>query len=293
MKRRTHVQASSLIIFLSIITIIVQFAVYYFFAAYYLIWGVSLLMCILSCHILQEQTSTYEACFNYSVLILFISTVIILLSFLGNAEAFLPYSGGMLGIILINWFIPSIHCFLRNMLDYGTRFEDYRSFYVQDSLLFFIVYIGIIIYGSFVKSAFPWAYTGSLNYANIIPFEAITIQIEDYLYGLLPLKDILLYLACRILLYIPYGYQMTFLFRKQGRLARLAALLALPLLIEISQYFFISYRFDIDDVIYALIGGILGSLFFNICNLIVRAVTGRNFLSKDSEYSFSNSKIHF
>ncbi len=293
MQRRTQVQASSLIILLSIITIIVQFAVYYFFSAFYIIWGVSILMCILSCHILQEQTSSYEACFNYSVLILFISAVITLLSFLGRGESFLPYSGGMLGILLINWLIPCIHCFLRNMLDYSTRFEDYRTFYRNDSILFFIIYIGILLYGSFAKTAFPWAYTGSLNYANILPFEAITIQIEDYLYGLLPLSDIIVYLACRIFLYVPYGYQMTFLLRKQGKLIRLTALLILPFLIEIFQYILIPGRFDIDDIIYALIGGILGSLLFYLCNLIVRVITGRDFLSRDNDYPFSNNKIHF
>lgn len=293
MHRRTHVQASSLIILLSIVTIIAQFAVYYFFSAVYIIWGISILMCIISCHILQEQTATYEACFNYSVLIMFISSVITTLSYLGEGGSFLPFTGGMLGIIIINWLIPCIHCFLRNMPDYGTRFEDYRTFYRNDSLLFFIIYIGIILYGSFVSSAFPQAYTGSLNYANFIPFEAITLQIEDYLYGLLPLGNIILYLACRIFLYVPYGYQMNFLLRKQGKPIRLAALLVLPLFIEIFQYIIIPGRFDIDDIIYALIGGILGSLLFCLCNLIVRVITGRDFLSKDSDYPYSNSRIHF
>jgi glycopeptide antibiotics resistance protein len=224
---------------------------------------------------------------------MFISSVIIALSYLGEGGSFLPYTGGMLGIIIINWLIPCIHCFLRNMLDYGTRFEDYRTFYRNDSLLFFIIYIGIILYGSFVPTAFPQAYTGSLNYANFIPFEAITLQIEDYLYGLLPLGNIILYLACRIFLYIPYGYQMNFLLRKHRKPIRLAALLVLPLLIEIFQYIIIPGRFDIDDIIYALIGGILGSLLFCLCNLIVRAVTGRDFLSKDSDYPYSSSRIHF
>lgn len=293
MLRRSHVHGSSLIIFLSIITIIIQFAVYYFIAAVFVIWGVSILMCIVCCHILLEQTSTFEACFDYSALILFISSVIAALSYLGEGGSFLPYTGGMLGIVVINWLMPCIYCFIRNMLDYGTRFEDYRTFYRNDSLLFFTIYIGIILYGSFDAKAFPWAYAGSLNYANIIPFEAITIQIEDYLYGLLSLSDIILYLACRILLYIPYGYQMTFLLRRYGRLLRLVGLLVFPLLVELFQYIFIPGRFDIDDVIYALIGGILGSLLFYLCNLIVRAITGRDFLSKDSGYPFSNSKIHF
>lgn len=293
MQRRTNIQASSLIILFSILTIIIQFAVYYFFAAFYIIWGVSILLCIVSCHVLQEQTSSYEVCFNYSVLTLFNSLIIIILSYLGKEQSFLPYTGLMLGISVINWLVPFIHCFLRNMLDYGTRFEDYRTFYRNDSILFFLLYIGIILYASFDKTAFSWAYLGSMNNANFIPFEAITYQIEDYLYGLIPLGDIAVYLCSRILLFLPYGYQMTLLMRKRGRLVRVSALLVLPFLLEVLQYIIIPTRFDIDDLIYAMIGGILGSLLFYLSNLIFRAFTGKDFLAKENDYSYSNSRIHF
>jgi glycopeptide antibiotics resistance protein len=132
-----------------------------------------------------------------------------------------------------------------------------------------------------------------LNTANFIPFEAITYQIEDYLYGLISLGDIVVYLCSRILLFLPYGYQMTLLMRKQGRLVRLSALLVLPFLLEVLQYIIIPSRFDIDDLIYALIGGVLGSLLFYLSNLVFRACTGKNFLAKENDYSYSNSKVHF
>ncbi|MDF2904813.1 MAG: putative rane protein [Herbinix sp.] len=293
MQRRTNIQVSSLIILLSIITILSQFVIYYFFAANYVIWGAAIVASLLCCHILLEQTSNYEACFNYSSLILFISFVIMLLSYFGKSQSLLPYTGTMLGIGIINWLIPCLYCFLRNMLDYSTRFEDYNMFYRNHSLLFFIIYLCVMIYGMFVEGAFPLAYQGTLETANIIPFEAITILIEDYLYGIIPLSDVLVYLLVRILIFLPYGFQLTLLLRRQSRLLRFIVLLLLPVIIEIFQYFIISYRSDIDDVIYAMIGGILGSILFYLCNLIFRAFTGKNFLAKDADYPFANSRIHF
>ncbi len=293
MQRRTHIQASSLIIFLSIITISIQFVIYYYFAAFYVIWGVAILLTLISCHLLLEQTSTYVACFNYSSLILFISAVIILLSLLNRDQVFLPYSGTMLGIAVIDWLLPCLYCFIRNILDYGTRFEDYNSFYRNHSLLFFVIYLIVLCYGFFGANAFPLAYRGTLDAANIMPFEAITILIEDYLYGIIPLSDILVYLLVRILVFLPYGFQATLLLRRQSRLPRFLALFFLPVILEIAQYIIIPQRADIDDIIYAMIGGILGSLLYYLCNLIFRTFTGKNFLANDTDYPFTNSGLHF
>ncbi len=293
MQRRTNVQVSSLIILLSIITICIQFVIYYFFAAAVVIWGIAALITLISCHILLEQTSTYEVCFNYSSLILFISAVILLLSFLNEDQAYLPFTGSMLGIAAINWLIPCLYCFIRNMLDYGTHIEDYDLFYRNHSVLFFVIYLGILCYGLFGVDAFPFAYQGTLNSPNIIPFETITIQIEDYLYSIIPLSDIVIYLLVRILVFLPYGFQMTLVLRRQPRLIRALGLFVLPVILELTQLFLIPKRFDIDDIIYAILGGILGSLLYYLCNMVFRAFTGKNFLSKETDYPFSNSGLHF
>ncbi len=293
MQRRPYIQVSSLIILLSVITILIQFVIYYFFAAIYLIWGVAAVITLLCCHLLLEETSTYDACFNYSSLIMFISFVIIILSYLGKNQAFLPYTGTMLGILVINWLLPCLYCFMRNMLDYGTRFEDYSTFYRNHSLLFFLIYLVVMLYGMFAEGAFPLVYRGALTSANMIPFEAITILIEDYLYGIIPLSDVLVYLLVRILIFLPYGYQITLLLRRQSRLPRFLALIMLPMVLEVIQYMIIPARCDIDDVIYAIIGGILGSTLFYLSNFIFRSITGKNFLAKATDYPFANSRLHF
>lgn len=293
MQRRTHIQVSSLIIFISIITVMVQFIVYYYFSSILIIWGVACLISFLSCHILLEQTATYEACYQYSLLTLFNSLVITVLSYYGNDQSLLPFTGAMLGILFINWLIPSFHCYLRYMLDYGSKLDDYTTFYRNHSILFLLFYFGIILYTLFAVTAFPSVYRGTLESANVIPFQVITTQIEDYLYELIPLSDVLIYFLSRILLFLPYGFFITLLIRRRQRLLRFLLLLALPFLLELGQYFIIPSRFDIDDLIYALLGGILGSLSFYLQNGIFRTFNGREFLLKETDYPFSSSSLHF
>jgi glycopeptide antibiotics resistance protein len=293
MQRRTNIQVTSLIILLSIITILVQFVIYYFFSAFYIILGAAVLINALCCHLIIEQTATYEACFSYSVLNLFISTIIIVLSYFGKDLSLLPYTSLMLGIAIINWLIPSVHCFTRNMLDYGTRLEDYSAFYRKDSVLFFAVYLIFLLYTAFSKASFSFTSVGSLDTVNFIPFEAITIQIEDFLYDIVPLKNILTYLLSRILLFLPYGFQLALLLRRQGRLVRFASLLVLPLSVELVQYFLFPSRCDIDDIIYGLIGGIVGTLLFYLCNMLYRAFAGKDFLAGRGDAAYSRGKLRF
>ncbi len=293
MQRRSNIQVSSLIIIFSILTILIQFATYHFLEASFIIWGISGLISIACCHILLEQTVSYEACFNYSFLTLFVSLSIIATSYFGNVQTFLPYTSTMLGIAVINWLIPMIHCFLRSMFEYGTRIDDFNEFYRNQSIVFFLFYMVILIYGFFAKGAFPWAYRAVTESSNFTPFEVITNQIEDYIYGLIPLSDVITYLLSRILAYVPYGFYLSLALRKQTRLPRFIALLSLPFIIEVLQYFIISERCDVDDIIYAFLGGVIGTILFFLTNVIFRAISGKYFLMKDNNHRFSSNSLHF
>jgi len=293
MQRRSNIQISSLIILLSIITIILQFSAYYFFASFLLIIGISCIVSILSCHILLEQTTSYESCFQYSILTIFICIVIFILSYFGGENPLLPYSSALLGIIVINWFLPNFHSFLRNMFNYGSKIEDFPLFYRNSMIVFYIFYMATLLYASFAPNVFPWAYQNTINIFNIKPFWSVSGQIEDYFYGAIPISDIFIYLASRILTFIPYGFIVTLILRHQPRLLRFLALLLVPFLLEFFQYFILPGRCDIDDILYALLGGVIGSLIFYLTNLIFRAFSGSEFLSNENSYKFSGSSLHF
>jgi glycopeptide antibiotics resistance protein len=138
-----------------------------------------------------------------------------------------------------------------------------------------------------------WSYQGTLTSVNIVPFEVITIQIEEYLYGIVPLNNIVIYLLSRITAFIPYGFIIALLLRRKNRLPKYASLLILPIVMEVLQYFIFPTRCDIDDVIYAFLGGILGSVLFYLLNVIFRSVTGKEFLMRNSDYRYSGGALHF
>jgi hypothetical protein len=293
MQKRSHIETSALIVFLSILTILIQFAAYYFFASIYIILGIACLVTIVCSHILLEQTLSFESCFIYDLLILFISVVITFLTYFGNDNNIFPYTNILLWLIVINWLIPTLHCYLRNMLEYGNRIEDFTAFFRNSSILFNLFYLGILLYASFAGDAFPWMYRAVAEKANLTPFWSIATQIEDYMNHMIPLGDIITYLASRILLFFPYGYYSILLLRRRPRFVRFLALLLFPVILELLQFFLYPTRCDIDDVIYALIGGLLGASWFHLNNVIFRAVSGKAFLAKDTDFRYSKSSLHF
>jgi glycopeptide antibiotics resistance protein len=186
-----------------------------------------------------------------------------------------------------------LHCFLRYMLDYGTKIESFNDFYRNISIVFLLFYLGLIFYATFAGDAFPWAYPVKADTYNFIPFGVIATQIEDYLFASIPLNEIFTYLLSRILTFIPYGFYIALLLRRQGRLPRFFALLMLPFIIEVLQYIFIPSRCDIDDLIYAVLGGLIGSFSFFLMNVLFHVFSGRDFLVKETDYRFTNSPLHF
>ena len=136
MQRRSYIQISSLIVFLSIITILGQFAAYLFFASSYLILGITCLLTIICMTILIEQTLSYEPCFIYTFLTLFVSLIVAILTYLSNENPFIPFTNTLIFMVVFNWLIPYLYSMIRCMFDYGPRFEGFPSFYRNINIIF-------------------------------------------------------------------------------------------------------------------------------------------------------------
>lgn len=291
-QRRTNLQVSSLIIMLSIITIVLQFAAYYFFEAAYIVWGISCIVSIISCHIILQQAASYEAAYCFSLLTIFISLAITIVVYLGEAESFLPYTGIMTGIVIINWLLPLLHCIIRYIFDYSTRVEDFYIFYRNISIIFLVFYLGLLLYAAFTPDVFSWAYPIQTEGYNILPFEKLATLIENYLYKQASLGTIATYLMCRILIYMPYGFYLRLVLFNRTRITRLIVFMLLPLLVELVQFLVIPTRCDIDDIVYAALGAFFGSLSFFLFNSMVKAISGRDFLVNNTSH-YSHSSLYF
>lgn len=293
MQRRTNSQISSLLVLVSILTIILQIASYCFFGYNFIVLIISMVISVICCHILVEQAVSYGICFDYSILTIFMGLIVLVLACFSNDHAFITYSDILAGIIVINWLLPVLYCFIRNMIEIGSHVEDYPVFFCKSSILFLLTYLFILVYGSFDNVAIPSVYKSTNDFINLTPFWSISVQIEAYLSGKMPISDIILYLCSRILIFVPYGYYCVLLLRRKSKLIRLLSLLVLPFLIELFQGVLNSSRCDIDDLIYALIGGLLGTLFYYLMNSLYKVISGKDFLEKGNKYRMSGPPLHF
>lgn len=257
--------------------------------------GLSCIVSIICTHILLEQSLTYETDFIYSFLTLFVSLVITILTYYSKDQSIIPYSSLLFALSFVNWLIPTLHCFIRYMLDNSSRIQGFYSFYRNNSLVFILFYLGLTIYGILLPNAFQWFYTIPLTFdsGNFIPFNILSTQIEQYIYQQLPLTDIIVYLASRIVIYIPFGFYIYLFTRKNSRILRVLLFLFLPVLFETIQFYYNPSYCDIDDIIFGLIGVILGGLLYLLKNFIYRMFSGKDFLSNDNGYRNSGRPLHF
>jgi glycopeptide antibiotics resistance protein len=241
-------------------------------------------------HILLEKFLSYDPCFSYTLLNLFISLLIIIFSYLGGKNNILSYQPALLIFPAADWFIATFYCILRCLFDRGPRFSNFQVFYRNVSIVFILSYtvllIFILIYpGNSISSDY--------SNLNIIPFFTVATVIEDYINGKVTTDFIIQYLTKGIFLFVPYGFYVILLLRRSARLIRAFALLLLPVLIEVVQFTFLYGKADIDDIILGWLGGIIGGLSFHLLNLIFRTISDEGFLEKRSRYSSYHSSLHF
>ena len=291
--KRGSINNATLIILFSIAAVLVQFTAYYLLDSNYLRFGIAAIICLLFCHIILEQTLNYEFCFSYSLLNIFLCTIIILLSFVGSKETILTYHPVLFLFIAIDWLIPLLYSMIRNLADSSLKYSDFNVFYRNTSIVFIIFYLAILIVFLFLRNNSFVSYFTDISSINYIPFLSLATLIEHHISGYFTMAELLKYLALCIALFIPYGFYSTLMFRYQSRILRFLALLFLPLIIEILQLVFLLGKCDIDDVLLGLLGGFIGAILYHIVNTVYRTITDEDFLYTRTRYSFYGSSIHF
>ncbi|MGB8455119.1 MAG: VanZ family protein [Anaerocolumna sp.] len=290
---RSSINIATLIILFSFLTVLFQFGAYYFLDPVFIVYGIAALFSLIFSHVFLEQTLSYESCFSYTLLNIFLCTIILLLSYFGGNNSLITYHPDLTIFIILNWIIPVLYCVIRNLSDQSLKYNDFNKFYRNINIIFIIFYIGILITLLFFKNkSFVEHYT-DFNASNMIPFLTLATLIEDYITGYIASDIIIKYLVQGIVLFIPYGFYAILFLRYQSRLLRLLGLLVLPVLVEILQTIFKLGKTDIDDILLGLLGGFIGAILYHTVNRIYRTFTDEDFLYDRHRSSFINSSLHF
>ncbi len=292
--QRSSINIATLIIVFSILTVLVQFGAYYFFPdSVLLVYALAVLICFLFSHIFLEQTLSYESCFSYSLLNIFLCTIIVLLSYFWSNDSFLTYHPRLIGIIIVNWIIPVLYCIIRNLTDSAFKYGDFNKFYRNMNIVFASFYICILIFWLFLNNKSLVVFYSDFRSINLVPFLALATLIEDFLTGYGTFGGIIRYLVPGIALFIPYGFYAILLLRYQSRILRVLVLFLMPLLVEVLQRVFLLGKADLDDIILGFIGGFIGAIGYHILNRIYRTFTDEDFLYSRHHHSYSGSSLYF
>lgn len=290
---RSPIHVATLIILLSIISVTVQFILYFFLGISVLTFVISGILILICSHIFLELTLSYESIFNYTLLNTLVCIIIIGLSYFNDGTSFINYHSILLLFVILNLFLPIIYGTIRTLLDSGHKYINFKTFYYNCSFLCIILYIGIIINFLFINNADYIIYYNDFSKINFIPFLTLATLIEDYMDGFMSLSSIANYLLIGILIYIPYGYFISLFLSNQRKVIKFLCLFILPLGVEVLQLILLLGKCDMDDLILGVIGGIFGAFLYFLQNLIFRLVKDEDFLSHRSRYSFYRNDLHF
>jgi glycopeptide antibiotics resistance protein len=291
--QRSSISFTTLIILFSIITELAQFAAYYFLGPTVFVYCLAAFICFLFSHVFLEKTLSFEACFSYSLLNVFMCAIILALSYFGGTDSLLKYQPNLILFIILNWLVPLLYCVIRNLGDRALKYSDFNRFYRNTNLIFIFFYIGLFLFLLFFKNKTFVGYYTDIDTINLIPFFTIATLIENYINGSLTLGAVIKYIVYDTALFLPYGFYAVLLLRYQGRLIRFLVLLFLPALVEILQQVFSLGKCDLDDVLLGLLGGFIGAVLYHIVNRIYCFFTEEDFLYNRPHYSFSGRSLHF
>lgn len=133
--------------------------------------------------------------------------------------------------------------------------------------ILFILYIGFLLY--FIIFSDWYGRTGGMNeyHYNLVLFKEIKrFWIYREQLGWVSFAN----LFGNVLIFMPFGFFMPMASRYRSFFLTLFYSFGLSLLVETFQLFTKVGSFDVDDLLLNTIGGVIGYIFFVICNTIRR-----------------------
>ncbi len=287
MARRT-IKMTSLVVILSIISVILEFSVYYFTDLIWPMATLTILTSLILSHIFLETSLTYETGLLFSILSMILSTICTSLIYFNQTGGLLVYRNYIHMTTFFHWMIPMIYNTLRCLFDKGPRFVSFNSYFSKASVVFSIYYIGNLVYHTILDPIMmPYAFNTTNN--NFIPFFSTATHIEDFIYMGTGIGELVIYLLKIFVLFAPIGFYASLLVRdydkKTSFTVKAGVCLIIPLIFEGISYFQ-GNAINIDSCLYRFLGIFVGIVFLKILDAIFLYVTGEKFLFERNQYSF-------
>ena len=262
MKRKT-VSISTLIVLLSLISLIIEIAVYYVspnsVAPILVSWAAALFIS----HFCLE--ASYEYGYGLvNVIFMLVGSIIftIVLYFFGNN--LINYNFSLIYIILGNWVIPFAYSTIREIRDVADRFSGYEKYFKIMIYIFLVLYVVTIFIQFFISPIVSPFGSESFGAHNFVPYMSTGQYLEDTINSGAPLTPILYFLLELACLGLPAGFLIAYSWRRNPLVARIIAYIALPVALELIQYAYGVGYGSIDDVCTFLAGEIVGVIVYHI-----------------------------
>ncbi len=285
MPKSTSHTTTAVILF-SILTIVLEFAAYYLLKLSPVTFIITGLMALIITHVVLTLGYQFEACFSYQLLHVLIWGIVLFLLHTGNGSDFIQFSPLLFLFPAIHWGICVLYCIFRNLMDESTRFTNFKGYFIGSSIVFLLLYFVFLCYWLFLNNT-DNSYQSDLKAVNFVPFLTLAGFITDFIDKELTLSQILAFLADRIFVYLPYGFFIILLARRNTRLVRFALLLLFPVAVEVLQRLLLLGKGDLEDVLYGLLGAFVGGLCYHLLNRIYDNYKGENFLESHRRRSYS------
>ncbi|MCI8627146.1 MAG: hypothetical protein HFH36_14390 [Lachnospiraceae bacterium] len=274
------IRISSVSILAGVFVAILQTCLLYFLEDTWITLLVIALADLIISQYLLESSFSYHYCFRFLFVAELFTLAIGVPAYLGLYGTLLPFSVYMLWLAVLHFAVPSVFCMLRYLMDFGPRFMNYNLFFLESSLLLWAA----IIAGFFYCYVYQQPVLTHSDHVNLVPFYSLASLIEAYIETKADIRPTVYYLLQYAAFFIPVGFYLHLLIGKRLFL-RLFSFLFVPALIELEQYFLLPSMCDIDDLVPAFLGCIVGSLLFTMLNTICQSLHENDFLQKQNRKS--------
>ncbi|MGN0506173.1 MAG: VanZ family protein [Lachnospiraceae bacterium] len=264
-----------------------DYVIYYVLGAGWLGILLSSVCILLGCAVVQLMTEELTELFAYLLIPCVFSGIMGLFA-LSSPIACLPKSGTLFLTAFLAWLLTVCYAVVAAWTTGNISSLNFPAFYKRATIFFYIVYIGLILYGLFFYDRIPLEETGRLQ---MVPFATLAAYIEAMINHVVPVWALVYYLLYRAVFFVPYGFLIALICAKLPAAIRILLLTVLPLAIELIQFVFRFNRCDIDDLIFAFIGGLTGMLCFLLFNSLFLHFTGKNYNGKDADREYYGRKV--